>query len=105
MDKNLEFNSFKQKIEKSLLKKALGYNYKEVIEEYTIDEDGQRLTKKKVTTKNVPPDLSAVKLLLDQLNVGSELDLSNLSDDELRQEIKNAMEIIENNYKETESGN
>lgn len=105
MDKSLEFNSFKQKIEKSLLKKALGYNYKEVIEEYTIDEDGQRLTKKKVTTKNVPPDLSAVKLLLDQLNVGSELDLSNLSDDELRQEIKNAMEIIENNYKETESGN
>lgn len=96
MDKNL--SKYKQKIEKSLLKKAFGYNYKEVIEEYSIDEDGQKLTKKKVTTKNVPPDISAVKFLLEELNASSGLDYSQMTDEELKAEIKNAMNIIEKNY-------
>ena len=49
-----------------LVKKALGYDVKEVVEEYVSDEDGEiKLTKKKVTKKNVPPDLTALKILLD----------------------------------------
>ena len=93
MDK--EFSKYKEKIEKSLIKKALGYQYKEIIEEYSIGEDGEKLSKKKITTKDVPPDISAVKLLLDSLNVATSDNFENMSDDELRQEIKNAMELIE----------
>lgn len=95
MDK--DFEKYKDKIEKSLIKKALGYQYKEVIEEYVIGEDGEKLSKKKVTTKDVPPDISAVKLLLESLNVSQNVDFDNLSDEELKQEIKNAMELLEHN--------
>lgn len=85
----------KNKIEKSLLKKALGYNYKEVVDEYVIDEDGQKLTKRKITTKNVPPDISAVKLLLDELNVAVNVDLSALSDADLKRELKDILKKID----------
>lgn len=48
-----------------LIKKALGYDATEVVEEYVSGEEGKiKLTKKKVTKKNVPPDLSALKMLL-----------------------------------------
>lgn len=94
MDK--DFEKYKDKIEKSLIKKALGYQYKEVIEEYSIGEDGEKLSKKKVTTKDVPPDISAVKLLLEELNVSHNIDLDALSDEELKQEIKNALSLLEN---------
>lgn len=89
-----DFSKFKEKIQKSLMKKALGYRYNEVIEEYTIGEDGEKLSKKKVTTKDVPPDIAAVKLLLDSLNV-EHGDFENLSDEELKTEIEKAMKLVE----------
>lgn len=89
-----DFSKFKEKIQKSLMKKALGYRYNEVIEEYTIGEDGEKLSKKKVTTKDVPPDIAAVKLLLDSLNV-EHSDFENLSDEELKIEIEKAMKLVE----------
>lgn len=97
-----EFAKFKDKIEKSLLKKAFGYNYKETIEEYSVDEDGQKLTKRKVTTKNVPPDISAVKFLLEELKGNESTDFSNMTDEELKNEIKEAIDIIEKNYLDKE---
>lgn len=102
MDNKNEFTKYKGKIEKALLKKAFGYNYKEVIEEYSVDEDGQKLTKRKVTTKNVPPDISAVKFLLEELNQNSDIDYCDLTDDELKAEIKSAMDILQKNYAEKE---
>lgn len=113
MDK--DFEKYKDKIEKSLIKKALGYQYKEVIEEYSIGEDGEKLSKKKVTTKDVPPDISAVKLLLESLNLAQNVDFEELSEEELKKEIKNAMQLLEmgekqskivtNNGEEDSSGN
>ena len=45
-----------------LLKKAKGYSYKEVQEEYSVKEDGEiALTKRKVTEKYCPPDSGALK--------------------------------------------
>jgi hypothetical protein len=42
----------KQDLKDALIKKALGYDVKEVVEEYSSDDDGQvKLNKKKVTTK------------------------------------------------------
>ena len=92
-----EFSKFKDKIQKSLIKKALGYRYNEVIEEYTIGEDGEKLSKKKVTTKDVPPDISAVKLLLDTLCVEHN-DFEQMSDEELKKEIESAMKLIEKQF-------
>ena len=94
-----DYKKYIDKIEKSLLKKALGYQYKEVIEEYSIGEDGEKLSKKKITTKDVPPDISAVKLLLDELNMSQNIDFENLSDEELKKEIKEALKLLESNIK------
>ena len=54
------------KIRKALLKKALGYNADEVIEEYALNEGEEVLVKKKVTKKHYGPDVSAVKILLER---------------------------------------
>jgi hypothetical protein len=63
----------------ALIKKALGYDATEVVEEYVSDENGDvKLTKKKVTKKNVPPDITAIKLLL-----GEQTPLQEMSDEEL----------------------
>lgn len=92
---NSDFEKYRDKIQKSLLKKALGYQYKEVIKEYSVDDNGEKLSKKKVTTKDVPPDLSAVKLFLDDINFSNETNLEELSDEELKIEISNAMKMLE----------
>ena len=53
-----------EKIGEALLKVALGYQVAEVTEEY-VEVDGEmKLTKRKRTKKDVPPDLKAVQLLL-----------------------------------------
>ena len=56
-------------IESALLKKALGYDHDEVVEEYVVDEEGEvKLAKKKVTTKHFSPDIPAAKILLEEFN-------------------------------------
>lgn len=66
----------------ALVKKALGYDATEVVEEYVSDDEGEiKLTKKKVTKKNVPPDLTALKMLLNDDD-----DLKSMSEDELEKE-------------------
>ncbi len=53
-----------EQLSKALLKVALGYKIAEVTEEYA-DVNGElKLTKRKQTKKDVPPDLKAVQLLL-----------------------------------------
>ena len=47
---------------KALEKRALGYTVSETTAEY--DGEGNEI-KNRVTTKEVPPDLSAIKMLLD----------------------------------------
>ena len=71
--------SEENKLKTALLKKALGYEAKETIEEYVSDEGEIRLSKKKVTKKNVPPDITAIKLLLGD----SQADITEMTDEEL----------------------
>ena len=75
-------NNFDDKLNKVLVKRALGYSYKEVIEEYQQDGDDLKLIKKKVSKKIVPPDINAVKILLDKNNE-DELCFDAISDEEL----------------------
>lgn len=55
----------KQKLKKALIKKAMGYTHDEIVEEYVCSPEGElKLAKRKVTKKFVPPEISAVKMLL-----------------------------------------
>ena len=76
-------NVTKQELLEALIKKALGYDATEVVEEYVGNDDGEvKLSKKKVTTKNVPPDMSALKILLDD----SQKEVGQMTDEELEKE-------------------
>ena len=89
--------NYKIDLENALIKKALGYDATEVVEEYSSDSEGEiRLLKKKITTKNVPPDMTALKFLLDE---GTK-DLTQMSDEELFAEkvrLLNILKEIQNN--------
>ena len=73
----------KKKIEDALIKKAVGYLAEEITEEYSEGEGETKLVKRKVVKKDVPPDMSAIKILLDG---DKEKTLAELSDQELEQE-------------------
>lgn len=69
------------KIKEAILRVALGYSLEEVTEEYDAKDGDLRLIKRKETRKDIPPDLKAVKLLLEE---GT--DYSALSDEDLERE-------------------
>ncbi len=71
-----------EKLENALLKVALGYQIAEVTEEYAEIDGELKLTKRKKTKKDVPPDLKAVQMLLS--SDGGEY--SGFSDEELERE-------------------
>ncbi len=72
-------------VKSALEKRAFGYDATEITEEYQEGEDGGlRMLKRKVVQKNVPPDVSALKLLF-ELN-SKNTDFSLLSDEELESE-------------------
>ncbi len=73
----------KQKIKNAMVKKAIGYDAEEVVEEYQDNDEGLKLTKRKITKKHYPPDTTAARLVLD---AQSENTLSSLSDEELLKE-------------------
>ncbi len=89
------------KIKEILLKKAVGYTSEEVVEEYQLKEDELMLTKRKVTSKQVPPDLSSAKVVLEYF--AREGDLTNLTDEELLEERNRLIEIL-SKTKEEEDG-
>ena len=69
---------------RALIKKATGFETSETVEEYAESDGEMKLLKRKVTTKVVPPDVSAVKLLIE---IGDgERDITSLSDEELESE-------------------
>lgn len=72
------------KIGKALMKVALGFEVAEVTEEFAEVDGELKLTKRKKTKKEIPPDLRAVQLLLAEN--GAENDYSKMSDEELERE-------------------
>ena len=83
-------------IEAALLKKALGYDCDEVVEEYIIDEDGNaKLSKKKVTKKYVSPDIPAAKVLLESFeNKANKYE--NMTEEELQKEKIRLIKLLQN---------
>ena len=90
------------KIGKALIKVALGFQVAEVTEEFA-EVDGQlKLTKRKKTKKDVPPDLRAMQLLLSEN--GGENDFSKMSDEELQEEKKRLLLALRADENEKDKG-
>ncbi len=74
---------------KALLKKALGFKTKEIVEEYSASDGEIVLTKKKVTQKTVPPDCMAIKMLIE----GTDEDRY-LTDEQLQEEKERLLKLL-----------
>lgn len=84
--------AFDGDINSALLKKALGFDVREIVEEYALDGDGEvKLSKKKITTKCVPPDVAALKMLLDKA-----VPLSEYTDEQLEKEKERLLKSLLN---------
>ena len=94
----MEKEDYNKKLNKALVKRALGYLNKEVTEEFCKEDEGKMvLTKRKVTKKNIPPDIMAVKVLLEMYSDNKDLDFENLSDEELLIERDKLIEKLKEN--------
>ena len=71
----------REEVTEALRRRALGYEADEVVEEYGFTEGEAVLLKRKVTKKDVPPDIQAAKLLLE-----AEEPLAAPTDEQLEQE-------------------
>lgn len=81
-------------IEKALIKKALGYTQEETIEEYSKVDNDVILNKKKVTKKDVPPDMNAIKFLMEISDVKPK-DIKEMSTEELLKEKEKYKKLLE----------
>ena len=87
--------SKKLDIKDALVKKALGYDVTETVEEY-VSQDGEIvLSKKKVTKKNVPPDVTALKILLEN----EVQPVAQMSDEELESEKQRLLLLLKEKEK------
>lgn len=84
-----------EKLTKSLFKKAVGYTVDEVVEEYANSDEAEnlRLIKKKVTKKHIPPDISAVRVLLESVEDNFDK-YKAMSDEELLKKRDELLKII-----------
>lgn len=74
-------------IKDALFRCATGLSASETVEEFTVEDGQLKLVKRKVTKRDIPPDIKAVKLLLD----GRE----ELSDEELQAERRKLQELLD----------
>ena len=87
-----------KKIGDALWKVALGYQVAEVVEEYAEVDGNLKLTKRKKTKKDIPPDLKAVQLLL---SAGATEGYGGLTDEELEAERERLLLALAEEKKET----
>ena len=90
-----------EKIKKILLRKATGYCAKEETVEFTRDDQGgEVVSKRKISKKHIPPDTSALKLLIEHFYSNSFKELSELSEEELEKERERIIELIKQEEKD-----
>lgn len=80
----------KDEILDALKKKAKGYRAEECVEEMAIVDGRLELVKRKVSVKDIPPDVSAAKLLLE----GADEPEIELSEEELLKERDRLMKLL-----------
>ena len=84
-------NNAVERIRKALLKRALGYNSTETVVEYSGDGEECTVVRKIVTEKDVPPDISAAKLLLEKWQTD---DYSTMTDEQLEAEKRRLLSLL-----------
>ncbi len=83
-----------EEILNALKKRAKGYSYNEVQEEFAVRDDGEvALVKRKVLEKYCPPDSSALKAYLELTPAD---DISGMSDEELEKEKLRLLKELKN---------
>ena len=94
-----------EEIKQALLRKALGFESDEIVEEYTADENGKPiLSKRKITKKANPPDLNALRFLLEQSELSND-DISKMTDGQLLAEKERLLKLLfEKEKEENEDG-
>ena len=73
----------------AVVKRACGYSAVETVEEYAAVDGNFELVKKRVTTKDVPPDIAAAKIILDDGGIDE------LTDEQLEAEKRRLLEILQ----------
>ena len=76
-------------VKDAMLRRALGFEADEVVEEYAFREGEEILVKKKVTRKSVPPDIQAAKMLLEKQTPPREM-----SDEQIAQEKQRLLQLL-----------
>ena len=71
----------------ALIRCATGHSTKEVVEEFSIEDGELKLVKKKVTKREIPPDMKAVRLLLEERGEAT--------DEELEDERQRLLSMLE----------
>jgi hypothetical protein len=88
-----------QNLLSAIRKKAEGYIQEECVEEYGVSDGQLSLCKRKVTIKEVPPDLSAVKMLME---MGGENPYEKMSEEELENEKNRLLKLLKEKQNETD---
>lgn len=92
LDQVLRDQSLNEK--EKLIELVKHYNVKEVIEEYTEVDGNMRLLRQKVITKNVPSDITAVKMITNNTKGANKL-----RDDEFEEEKQKLLKILKDSEK------
>lgn len=82
----------KELLTKILFKRAKGYRYTEKTDEYVADNGEKRLVKSKTVTKRMPPDVSAIKVLIALGDDG--IDVTKMTDEELASEKTRLLRLL-----------
>lgn len=93
-----------EEIKQALLKRAIGFESDEIVEEYVTDENGNAvLSKRKITKKFNPPDVTALRFLLEQSNICDD-DISRMTDQELLKEKERLLQLLKEKEAKNENG-
>ena len=79
---------FEDDIFGALKKCAVGLETSEIVEEFGVEDGELKLVKRKVTKRDIPPDIKAVKMLIDGGGVDG------LSIEELEEEKRNLLKVL-----------
>ena len=89
-----------ERLKKILLKKAMGYGVREETVEYVRDDGGDEIvSKRKVSKKHIPPDVSALRLLIEHFYQNSFNDVESMSDEELEKEREKIIKLLKEEEK------
>ncbi len=95
----------KDQLDKAILKRALGYETEEVVEEYASTDNELKLSKRKVTKKYVPPDLSAIKMVMDTMDQTVLGEYQTMTKEQLMKEKIQLLNQLEEKYGNQKSKN